>query len=258
VNNKFKVIFFDLEILVDIERAADVWFGISDWPGRSMKADINSVICFGWKELGKKVQIKNAWDFPGWGKNVNDDKELCKFAYDILKDADIIVTQNGKGFDQKFLQTRLLINSLTDEKKTVLPKIEHIDTKQVAKSNLFLTSNSLKRMAQVFTKGRKMDSGGQELWNAVRRRDQKAMEKMAKYCKTDVTVLEDIYLALRPLTKGLDHNLLNQEHVCSNCGSYELKSEGFRSTLTRTYRRLCCKKCGTWMKVDAKQKVTRL
>ena len=65
-------------------------------------------------------------------------------AYDILKDADEIVTHNGKSFNVKVLNTRLAYYGMPP-----LPKMHHVDTKHAAKG-LSLYSNSLANVAKFF------------------------------------------------------------------------------------------------------------
>ena len=134
---KPKIVFWDLEICRYKEMPTRKWFGMSQFYGRTMNADINSIVCFGWKVLGeKKAHCINAWDFPAWSEDVNDDGELVAAAYEILKDADGIVTHYGKKFDLPFLNTRLMFHGFPP-----LPVGPHIDTKTVASRKLKLFSN---------------------------------------------------------------------------------------------------------------------
>jgi len=126
---KPKIVHFDLETMpIPIEVYKRIpSFGA--WPGRGFSADIQSIICFGYKIEGEaNARCLNAWDFGTWEHDRHDDYELIRAAYDILEDADEIVTHNGKGFDVKMLDGRLAKHGLP-----ALPKIHHIDTKQVVK-----------------------------------------------------------------------------------------------------------------------------
>ena len=77
----------------------------------------------------------------------------------ILKDADAIVTFNGKKFDWKFLQTRLLKHG-----HKLMTKIVHIDLYQECRSNLFLYRNNLNTISQVVNGKEKMKHSGWDLW----------------------------------------------------------------------------------------------
>jgi DNA polymerase elongation subunit (family B) len=236
-----------------MSEAMKVWPRLSNYPGLTLKATISSIICFGYKELGdKKAKCKNAWDFDRWVKDVNDDYDLVKFAFETLQHADVVVTQNGKAFDWKFLQTRLLYHKLPP-----LPKIQHIDTKLLAKRNLYLFSNSLEIMAKFLTNTEKMDNGGWDLWVKVSNKDPNALKVMSKYCKQDVEALEAVFNRLRPFVSEMpNYNLFRRDaaQACPNCGSFGLKKDGTRAFKTKIVQRLRCNECGTSMQESIKDK----
>lgn len=199
-----RIIYWDLETMPDLQASMEVFPQLSNYPGLTLKATHNSIICFGYKVSGmKKSKCINAWDFPRWRKNINDDYEVVKAAAKILRTADCIVTHNGKRFDWKFLQTRLLFHGLDP-----LPEILHIDTCSVAKSNLMSFNNRLNTLAKLLTKMQKQEHEGWGLWVKVMQKNSKAMKEMTVYCKQDVTVLEGIFKKLKPLIKGKAAKLL--------------------------------------------------
>lgn len=192
--------------------------------------------------------MKSAWDYRPWEVDVNNDGLLLMEAYEILKDADAVVTQNGKRFDWKFFQTRLMKHGLP-----LLPKIHHIDTKQLASKNLYLSNNRLDNIAEQLTDKRKVDHEGWPLWVKTYHRDPDAMKRMSEYCKGDVIALDAIFRRLRPFAMNMpNHNLhsLSKVNLCPACGSSRLKSYGWRSTSTQTYRRYNCMDCGAWSRTD--------
>lgn len=214
-----------------------------------MKAQINSIACVGWKELGStKTKIISAWDFPEWKKNVNDDTRLLKAIYDVLKEADVLVTHNGRRFDLKFLQTRLLIKLGLN-----LPDIIHKDTCAESKKHLFAFNNRLNTLADLFSVRKKEDHEGWDLWVKTHHREAAAQSKMASYCKQDVRVLEDIFKVMRPLMKGMpNHNQFLKEDCCPNCGSLNIQSRGWAAKKEKVLRRLQCQDCGKWATVHPK------
>jgi len=92
-----KIILFDLETLPDLKEAIKVWPQLSNYPGLTLKASITSIICAGYKEFDEgKTQVINAWDFSRWKKDVNDDFSVVRALYDVLKEADAVVTHRQK------------------------------------------------------------------------------------------------------------------------------------------------------------------
>lgn len=252
--NRPKIILWDLEILRDNKAiTAEHWFGMSNFYGRTLKGDINSICSFGYKVLGsKKSTCVNVWDFPEWQKDINDDSALVAYAYEILKDADGIVTHNGKSFDLKLLNTRLIKYGFPP-----LPNIPHVDTKLVAKRHLSMFSNSLNSLAKYFNVETKMGTGS-ELWDRVMRHDPKAMKHMSDYCAQDVEVLEQVFTKLLAYTRNIpNYNLFNGQEdsrVCPNCGSTELYKHGKKVTKTKLLQRYQCQSCGTISTTDMKDR----
>jgi DNA polymerase elongation subunit (family B) len=241
---KLKIILWDIETLPDLDEVMKVFSGLSAYPGLTLKATINSIICVGWKEYGKKkVHCINAWDYKNWKKDVNDDYEVVKAAFEVLKDADVVVTHNGKSFDWKFLQTRLVYHGFKP-----LPKIIHVDTKTESKRHFFSFNNRLNTLAKFFTEQTKKQHNGWDLWVDVRLRDPKAMKTMTEYCKQDVRVLEQMFEVVKPLVTSLPNaNIFTGTcNSCPNCGSTRLHRRG--EHVTKNYRRARyhCRECGTW------------
>lgn len=241
--DKPKIVLFDIETIPNFTEIMKIYPKIGNYPGLTLKASIGSIICFGYKIYGqKKVNCINAWDYKPWKKDINDDKILVKKIYDLLKDADCVVTHNGKQFDWKYIQTRLAIHGLP-----MLPNIKHVDTRLLAKK-LFMFNNSLDIIAKAITKEKKMDNGGWELWVNVYSRQKKAMKLMSEYCKQDVITLEAIFERLKPLSKDIpNYNLFRRDgaHCCPNCGGFGIRSLGYKYTATTKKKRYICLTCGT-------------
>jgi predicted RNA-binding Zn-ribbon protein involved in translation (DUF1610 family) len=177
---------------------------------------------------------------------------VVKAAYEVLKTADVVVTHNGKKFDWKFLQTRLIHHGFTP-----LPKIIHVDTCAESKKYLFAFNNSLKVLSKFLTGSAKKENGGWSLWVDVSLKKPAALKLMTAYCKQDVVVLEKLFKKIRPLIKSLpDANLFTgHEHDCPNCGSTRLQRRGELVTRTNRLQRYHCSDCGAWSSVSKKGKL---
>ncbi len=247
-----RILIWDLETLPNMTEAFKHWTGLSQYPGITFKSQLQSIICCGWKLFGKheKVHCENAWDFKSWNKDVNDDYALCKHIRENVFTDDIaaIVTHNGKSFDLKVLQTRLLFHGLP-----LLPKIPHIDTKQVAKTNFSFFNNRLGNIGEFIANDKKMENGGWELWVKVMQRHAPSQKIMSDYCKQDVILLEKIFRKLRPLATAIpnhNHFTAGKQGVCPKCGSTRLQKRGIVYSATKAYRSYFCKDCGGWHRTD--------
>lgn len=252
-----KIVIFDFESLPDPRRVYRILPSIGAWPGRSFKAELHSIITFGYKIYGDKgAKTVSSWDFPeSWEKDPQDDSAVVQFAYEMLKDADEIVTHNGKSFDVKLLNTRLAFYGMPP-----LPKIPHVDTKFAAKG-LSLYSNSLDNVAKFFGVHEKMHFGNKwGLWErmAFQEETKKDRDLMDEYCVNDVLALEAIYEKLRPhhSTNSVNKNFFSNERVCPTCGSNKLHKHGTKRTRTKEYDRLLCQDCGSVSQQSKKGVVT--
>lgn len=244
-----------------MKKALKVWPQLSNYPGLTLKATISSIICAGYKILGeKKTHCINAWDFKQWTKDINNDYEVVKAIKEILEDADAVVTHNGKKFDWKYLQTRIMFHKLKP-----LHKIKHVDTREEAKKHLFAFNNKLNTIGELLANEKKLTHEGWDLWVKVCEDDKKSKKKMADYCKQDVNLLEKCFKELRPLITAIpNYNLFNAIDVngqpqCPKCGSTRLLKNGLRPHLTSTnfYQRLRCKDCGGSSRTDKKGHLPR-
>lgn len=254
---KPKIILFDLEIIPNLSKALKYWTELScRWETKTLKASVSSICSAGWKQIGtKRVSCINAWDFPKWKKDVNDDKEVCKAIYEVLHNADAVITWNGIKFDWKYLQTRLLYHKLP-----LLAKVNHIDLCHVAKRNLMMVNNRLGTVGHELMNEKKLSHQGWDLWVGTHGRVKKDMKLMSDYCKQDVALLEKCYYEMLPLVTNLPNlnlyrslpQMIEGRKVCPNCGGESLRSNGYRHTKTKSYQRLICSDCHTWSRVDIK------
>lgn len=179
-------------------------------------------------------------------KEIENDKKILIPIWDLLDEADIVVTQNGKSFDQKKLNTRFLFHGMPPPKPS-----KHIDTKLLAKKHFSFTSNKLEHLSAVIapesTKSSHSQYPGHELWKAVLRGDMRAWREMEKYNKQDVLATEAIYKRMASWGAGIDLNLFREgaDFLC-DCGSNNFRKRGFHLTKKGKFQQFQCRDCGAW------------
>lgn len=177
-------------------------------------------------------------------KNIEDDSKLLKKIWDLLDEADIVITQNGKKFDQKKLNARFIMNGFPPPSS-----YRHLDTKIIAKRHFGFISNKLEYMTdKLCTKYKKLKHAkfaGFELWKQCLAGNIEAWKEMEEYNKHDVLSLEELYKKLEPWDNSINFNAYRDgdEHVCK-CGSTELVKNGFYYTNAGKFQKYRCKKCG--------------
>lgn len=174
-----------------------------------------------------------------------DDSRIIAHLFEEMQQADAIIAHNAVGFDHKVIQARALANNFG-----ALPSVKVIDTLVMAKKALRLPSNRLDSIGEYFGLGRKVDTGGIDLWKRVQRGDEDAMLEMLVYCKQDVNLLHDVYLKLRAIGNKANFNAglyFDDEHKhCPTCGSTCLSTTGREvSTTLSSFKEIICLSCGS-------------
>jgi len=238
MKNKPKILILDIETAPILGHVWGLWdqnIGLnqikSDWHVLSWSAK-----WFGDKKIMYQDQRTS--------KSIEDDKKLLEGIWKLLNEADIIVTQNGKAFDQKKLFARFILNGMKPPSS-----FKHIDTKQIASRHFAFTSNKLEYLtSKLCTKHKKLKTKkfqGFELWKACLAGNKAAWDEMERYNKADVLSLEELYTKLIPWDSSINFALYSDEPVdiCS-CGSKEFKRNGYCYTSVGKYQRHKCIKCG--------------
>lgn len=202
---------------------------------------------FSWaaKWLGKREVMYQ--DSGGRGADkVRDDKPLLKGIRDLLDEADIVVAQNGKRFDVRKINARLIQHGIAPPSPYRV-----IDTMLVAKKYFAFTSQKLAWTSKLLTDTPKDDHKrfpGFELWAECLKDNPAAWAEMKKYNKRDVRATEKVYLKLRPWIANHPNLGVYSEStkpICPNCGGSSLVSKGLRANKQQgAYRRYNCLNCG--------------
>jgi DNA polymerase elongation subunit (family B)/DNA-directed RNA polymerase subunit RPC12/RpoP len=205
------------------------------------------MLSFAYKWLGeKKTYVHSLPDYPLYKKDKLNDQELVKELWKLFDEADIIIAHNGNSFDIKKANARFIKHKLPPPSPYRM-----IDTKLVAKKYLKMDSNKLDDIGDYFNIGRKINTGGFELWLGCEAGDKKAWKKMCDYNVQDVILLEKVYLEMLPYMIDHPHMGLlidGSLNKCRNCGSTNIHKRGFGVNSKTRYQRIQCQDCGGWDK----------
>ena len=180
-----------------------------------------------------------------------DDSGLCMELHELVEQADILIYHNGLGYDLPLLKARMLINGLPP-----IRKVKSIDTLVLAKE-LKMNSNKLNSLCRQLGIGEKLKHEGLELWVNCMKGDKNALEHMLEYNKVDITLLEELYLAIAPYSNRHPNLAVysnNDKPRCGVCLSDEVKPTGniVSTNLSRFEEYVC--ECGARFK--SKQSIT--
>lgn len=201
-----------------------------------------SILSFAAKWLhNPKVIYKST---GGRGKRyVRHDKPLLKDLWQLLDEADIVVSQNGKAFDIKKVNARMAMHG-------ILPysPIKQIDTLVEAKKHFKFTSNRLAWLSKYLSDTKKSEHKkfpGFSLWLECLQDNPKAWAEMKKYNIIDILATEQVYFKLRPWMNN-HPNISQVKGVCHSCGGTEFNSRGWNLQKNHKTRQLSCKSCGSY------------
>jgi hypothetical protein len=174
-----------------------------------------------------------------------DDKRIIPELWKLFEKSDIIIAHNGDSFDIRRSNTRFMKAGLGPPSP-----YQTIDTKKVAKKNLYLSSYSLDYISDFFGYPGKIKTDF-DLWKDCVQNGgdaKKALKYMQDYNVIDVVRLEEIYLDLRPWIRSHPNVSLYmdcEKFRCSRCGTTEVQilNKPYFTTAGQ-YDSFRCLKCG--------------
>lgn len=180
-----------------------------------------------------------------------NDKPLLKRLWDIFNEADVLITQNGKRFDEPMIRARMMLMGFQPYKP-----FKHHDTYIENKPAEF-TSHSLAYMSSKFCKKFKKLKhkvfAGLSLWKECLgyrisfNPNPKAWAEMKKYNNYDVLADEELYLNTRGWSTSKAPSIYDgDERVCRYCGQNSLikQTKKFDSTLKKKFYWMQCQFVG--------------
>lgn len=175
------------------------------------------------------------------------DLELCRQVHSLLSEADIAIAHNGDEFDVKKVKARMVAHRLEP-----LPPLTTIDTKKVAKKYFNFTSNSLNDLGKTLGLGKKVQTGGFDLWLDCMAGKKEAWAKMAKYNRQDVVLLEKVFNRMKP---WMDKAILIGSTLkhCPHCESEDVRRDGIRGNGTTVKQEWECNSCKKYFRTPLRR-----
>lgn len=236
-----KVLFLDVETSPNI---------VYSWcVGRKVNLSFDNIIkerqiiciCWKWKGENKVYSVD-------WGKKQND-KQLLKDFSKVINEADIVAAHNGDRYDLKFINGRLAYHDLPP-----IAPVTSIDTLKQSRKTFFINSHALDYLGEYFDLGRKLPTGF-KLWKDVMDGNQTALNKMIRYCKQDVKLLEKAFDKIQkyaPQTVHMGIAVHGDRMACKSCGSMNTIWRGKMIKSKIFYRRRSCKDCNHWWTTEVR------
>lgn len=188
-------------------------------------------LCWAAKWYGeKKIHFRN-----------ENDPDFIEAIYNMVDEADGIIHYNGKSFDMKHLNRDFLLNAYPPPSS-----YKNIDLLLTMRQNFKMASNKLEWTSVQLGYDGKVSHRGIQLWFDCMDDDPKAWREMKKYNIQDVVLLEQVYKDLLPWIKNhpnWGHYVDGKKLVCKNCGSTDIKKDGWERRTVISYQRYRCNSC---------------
>lgn len=232
----FKALVLDIETSPNV---ADVWGLWNQNVGLNQLHASSGTICFAAKWAGEKKTV--------FSSVYHDDYDtMVQTAHGLFDEADAIVGWNSTAFDIKTFNNEFVRSGMTPPSP-----FKSIDLCKVVKKNFRFPSNKLDYVATELGVGKKLSTGGHDLWRKCMEWDPKAWKLMRKYNIQDVSVTEGLYFRLLPWISDHPNQLMyaiSDTDACVTCGSEQIQRRGFYTALTGRYQRFQCSSCGRWFR----------
>lgn len=200
------------------------------------KGDSFGIICIAWKWLGEKTV-----HCVDWGVQAQNTEKVVKAFGKVVEEADIVIGHNWDKFDKRQINAQRMITGL---EPINWPASE--DTLKAMRKHFYLTSFKLDYVAKLLFEEGKTPMTLTD-WEEIKYyKNKKALDKMVKYCKKDVILLEKVWKKIQNHIEPKVHRglLINGDRdACSNCGSKSVQKYGFYITKAGKYQKYRCNDC---------------
>ncbi len=242
-----KILSLDIETQRGVVESFDLW---PKFIGIDRVVKPTRILCFAAKWHDEdEVMFNAAW--------TDDDetsyRDMIVAAWDLLDNADFLVTWNGDRFDLQWFQAEFLRLGLGAPSP-----YRSIDLFKVAKKHFSRGMMSLKLdwSARQLLGDRKTPHGGADLWHDIRYGDAKAklaaQQTMMDYNIHDVELTDRLFEKFLPWIGEnfalYDSDGADGEVRCTKCASSSVQKRGFFPTKAFMYQRYRCNDCGSWSK----------
>lgn len=232
-------------VILDLETAPIEGYTWGIWQQNLSLKQIKKpgrLLCLSYQWIDEKGKLGPVHSLSEWR---DGEQGMAEKLAAVLDNADYIAGWNSKSYDERWCNAYLI------ERGISLPSpYKSVDLMRRVKKHFYLPSYKLEYVARWLGLGGKMDTGGFDLWLGVLAGDEKAQDKMGRYCAKDVKLTGRVFQKLFKL--GVLHGMLPNQAigksgvVCPDCGSTDSQSRGMARTKTAVYTRYQCTACGGW------------
>jgi hypothetical protein len=227
-------------LTIDVERAPGVGYFWDAWGTNITPDKMQSeprIMSFAAKWLGDKTLI--------YADERSGHEEMIRRAWELLTEADIVVTYNGERADIPWLNEHF-----ADYGFGPTAPFKSVDLIKSNRKRFRLVYRRLDYLAGRYV-GAVKDHTDFKLWLDCLAGNEKQWARMQRYNQNDVVLTEKLYLQLLPWLVDQPHMGVmigeGSQHRCAFCGSARLRLHHKRvHAFVRTYNLYRCEACLGW------------
>lgn len=243
IKNKAKILFIDIETSPSL---AMVWKRYDVNISQDQVIAESFILTYSAKWLYDDNVMFGALSFEEVREE--NDKRIVGEIHDLLDRADLVVGHNGRDFDIKIINTRMIFHGFTPPSPFRI-----MDTLLIARKFFKFPSNKLSSLCEYLGLDTKLETGGFKLWRGYMFGDEESMQKMIEYNIQDSVILEQLYIKLRPWDKSHPNlQVFNTESfdiLCPCCASDDVsKTDKLFTTNVSLFETYQCNSCGKWFR----------
>jgi len=238
-----KILIIDIERLPGLARA---WDQKTRFIHISNFTRLPSLLCLAAKWHGQKpVEFLSAWEDPA---------AMVRRSWELYDEADIVVTYNGVRFDNRHLKSEWLLAGMPPPRPW-----KDVDLFAVNRSTFGFESKSLQHLC--YRLGLDLKSGHYDAVMAEKCIDGggAAQRTMKRYNIGDVKITEQAYDRLRGWIPGhpiMGGPVADGELFCNQCGSGDLRRDGWTLASVQQYALYRCENCGANVRSNLVKRVS--
>ena len=230
-------------LYIDIETApalAYIWGLKTRYVPISQVAEDGYILCFAYRwDHEDEVGFWSLWD--------QGHEAMIQAAWELLNEADHVVTYNGGSFDIPRLNSEFLVGGYG-------PPQPYYHTDLFLGVRKFrVLSKSMNHMLKLLDLDTKLEHKGMDLWTGVMDGNKEDQAVMEEYNVQDVIVMKELYEVLYPWLDHVPNMSLWMEadpegKLKCRCGSTNLRFKGYKKTKVLRYKQYHCRDCKSWMR----------
>jgi uncharacterized protein YprB with RNaseH-like and TPR domain len=171
--------------------------GFFDYETTGLKANFGRTLVFSVADMAGRVTTLRSDDPALAGRTRRDDSKLVAASRDILEQYQILCSWNGKRFDLRYLNGRLMLGG----ERPIRGDLMHIDLLPISRHYLAWHSHRLDAVAKTLRLGNQKTELDFDAIEAARDGEEWAVDNIVEHCEADVLVLRDVFHRYRHLLK---------------------------------------------------------